>query len=248
MTLRHFGLVAISVAIIANNWLSFAARGQNAPPGESSVAHDESQNAARRQILESARWQQANRTLNEWFSVQHIYRPEQVANIRAELTARIAKMPPRELEDFLKDLEERLQVLLSPEAEDARLWLGQFLAVAVNPERQLGRSLPDVLNMSASEIRQELRWLEQHRAQRQRSQAAFNQTRAAQVQSARGVQRSRQPAATTAPNRAAQIANRPAYRSQYSPQRELQPAPLGPLYKIGPWGTPVYWHPQNPWW
>jgi hypothetical protein len=146
-------------------------------------------------------------------------------------------------------MEERLQVLLSPESEDARQWLGQFLAVARNPEQQLGRNLPDVLNMSASEIRQELRWLEQHRAARQRSQAAFNQTRAAQVQTARNVQASRQPSAAQPANRAAaQIGNRPAYQSQYSPQRELRPAPMGPLYKIGPWGTPIYWHPQNPWW
>jgi hypothetical protein len=149
----------------------------------------------------------------------------------------------------LKEMEERLQVLLSPESEDARQWLGQFLAVARNPEQQLGRNLPDVLNMSASEIRQELRWLEQHRAARQRSQAAFNQTRAAQVQTARNVQASRQPSAAQPANRAAaQIGNRPAYQSQYSPQRELRPAPMGPLYKIGPWGTPIYWHPQNPWW
>ena len=69
-------------------------------------------------------------------------------------------MSPAELEEFLKDMEERLEVLTSPEAEDARAWLEQFMAVARNPEQQLGMSRPDVLNMTASQVRLELQRLQ----------------------------------------------------------------------------------------
>jgi hypothetical protein len=241
----------LMIAIVAAAEVKLTARacGQNAPARASTSEEEGSQQAAREKIFASERWHRANRAFNEWLSVQKVYRPEQVAAIRAELNKRALAMSPRELEEYLEDMEERLQVLLSPEAEDARQWLGQFLAVARNPEQQLGRSLPDVMNMTASEIRQELRWLEQHRAARQRSQAAFSQMRATQGQTTRDARAARQQsAAQTSTRSAAQIRNRPAYQSQYSPQRELRPKPIGPLYTVGPWGTPIYWHPLNPWW
>jgi hypothetical protein len=249
MTRLLRSLLAVAIVLIVEVSYCPSAFGQNEPPRASSSAEVASQHAAREKIFGSERWRRANRALNEWLSVQQVYRPEQVAAVRAELNERALSMSPSELEEHLKAMEQRLQVLLSPEAADARQWLEQFLAVARNPEQQLGRNFPDVLNMSASEIRQELRWLEKHRASRQQSHAAFNQTRAAQVQTARNMQAARRETAAQSSNRsAARIGNRPAYKSQYAPQRELTPAPMGPLYKIGPWGTPIYWHPQNPWW
>jgi hypothetical protein len=245
---RRCGVFAIAIVMIAAGRFAISAWAQGAQPSVPITSKTAPQDDARRRIVESERWQRTHRAMDEWLSIQQVYRPEQVASIRAELAARIAKMSSQELEDHLKVMEQQLQVLLSPEAEDAREWLGQFLAVARNPEQQLGRSLPNVLNMTAGEIRQELRWLEQHRTARQRSQAAFNQTRATQVQQARNLHVARQPATQPSDRPPARIANRPAYLSQYSPQRELRPAPMGPLYKIGPWGTPIYWHPQNPWW
>jgi hypothetical protein len=224
---------------------------QSNPPRQTPDAAEDSQESQRREIIESDRWRRANRTFNEWLSVQQVYPPEQVAVMRAEFAAKVSRMSPRELEDFLKDMEERLEVLMSPAAEDARQWLAQFLAVARNPEAKLGRSRPDVLNMTASQIRQELQWLQQHRAARQQSQAAFNQGRALQQQTARGVQGARRQAQGRAgDNRSRAAANQ--FRSPYAPRphdlpntSDLRPIPVGPtVYTIGPWGTPVYWHPM----
>jgi hypothetical protein len=226
------------------------AQQQSDPSQQSAAAAIDSQQAQRREILESERWRRANRAFNEWLSVQQVYTAEQLEAIRAELSAKVAKMSPRELEEFLEDMEDRLEVLMSPEAADARQWLAQFLAVARNPEAQLGRSRPDVLNMTASQIRQELQWLQQHRADRLQSQAAFNQRRAVQQQNARGAQDARRQAQSRASGgRSRAAANQ--FRSHYAPRpqdlpntSDLRPKPMGPLiYTISPWGTPVYWHP-----
>jgi hypothetical protein len=216
---------------------------------EASREGDKSQEAARREILQSERWRRTNRELNEWLSAQRIYTPAEVADIRAAMQARVTKMTPRELATMLEDMEARLEVLTSPEAEDARRWLAEFMAVARNPEQQLGRARPDVLNMTASQIREEIEWLARHREGRRSAQAAFDRQRAGSLQGAREVQEVRQQARQPAPNRSSWPAHtaRPQYRSRYSPRPDLQPAPMGPspLYDVGPWGNPVYWHPLN---
>jgi len=224
---------------------------------QTSGSNADSQEKQRRQILESERWRRAQRNFNEWLSVQQIYTPEQIESVKSELAERIANMTPRELEDFLKDMEERLAVLTSPDAEDARHWLAQFFAVARNPEAQLGRSRPDVLNMTASQIRQELLWLQQHREARQQTQAAFDRSRALQNQSGRGMQDARRQARTGgADSRSRAAANQ--FRSPYSPRgtrpadrpntSELRPQPRRPIYSLSPWGTPIYWHPMAGQW
>jgi hypothetical protein len=249
MTLRY-----ASAAIFVLMWLPsgeqvLRAQQEGDPSLQSTSAAANSQQAQRRAIMESERWRRANRRFNEWLSVQQVYPAEQVDAIRAELNAKVAKMTPRELEEFLQDMEERLKVLMSPEADDARQWLAQFLAVARNPEAQLGRSRPDVLNMTASQIRQELQWLQQHRAARQQSQAAFNQGRALQQQNARGARQAQRQTSPASDSRSRAAANQ--FRSLYAPRSQdrpntsdLRPKPVGPLvYTISPWGTPVYWHP-----
>ncbi|MCI0333952.1 MAG: hypothetical protein L0228_12095 [Planctomycetes bacterium] len=241
--------LACTIFIVFVGWFTLSASGQS--PEANSAQHDPSaideQELARRKILDSDRWRQTNREFNEWLSVQQVYNPDEVAAIKSSFAQRIAKMSPRELEDFLKDMESRLEVLMSPEADDARQWLAQFMAVAVNPEQQLGRARPDVLNMTASQIRQELQWLQQTRAARQQSQAAFSQARAAQAQAARDVRATRQQTPERSRDRSAWPANNPRRPSQYAPQAELRPAPLS-IYTVSPWGHPIYWDPlRNQW-
>jgi hypothetical protein len=242
---------AAAFVLLFASWAPIATAQQQSAPPRQTAAADDSQEEERRQVMESDRWRRANRAFNEWLSVQQAYPAEQVATIRSELSARVARMTPRELEEFLQDMEERLEILTSPEAEDARQWLAQFLAVARNPEAQLGRSRPDVLNMTASQIRQELQWLQQHRAARQQSQAAFNQRRALQQQTARGVQDARRQAqGRSGDSRSRAAANQ--FRSPYAPRTQnlpntsdLRPKPMGsPLWTISPWGTPIYWDPM----
>jgi len=197
------------------------------------------QSAARQKILESDRWRQTQRLFNEWLSVQAIYSPDEVSAIRADLNQQVARMSPVELEEFLVGMEERLDVLTSPEAEDARMWLEQFMAVAVNPEQQLGMSRPDVLNMTASQVRMELNRLNQIRDQRSRSRTAFDRTRSAQAQVSREALTTRQAKRAPAANRSSWPSNTPAPRENRTPP-DLQPAPLRPIiYTVSPWGLPI---------
>jgi hypothetical protein len=218
------------------------AREGSAPSIEAS---DESR--AKVEILESDRWRRMQRRLNEWLSVQTLYDDDEVAALRDSLRGSVQKMSTSEVRDFLEDMEDRLEVLTSPEAEDARLWLSQFMATARNPEQQLGRNRPDVLNMTASQIRQELLWLQQTREQRAQAQASFQSTRAAQSQFARNARAARQDSRAPAGNRANWPANNPRRPSKDAPQPELRPQPLSP-YIVSPWGHPIYRHPLRDQW
>jgi hypothetical protein len=235
--------LAIVFCLAASGGPSSAVLGQ-APGPYDEAAESDSRAAERNEILESERWRRANRELDEWLTVQQVYRPEELAAIKQQLRERVAHMSPQELERFLDDMEARLRVLKSPEAEDARMWLKQFMAVARNPEQQLGRSRPDVLNMSAAQIRQEIAWLEQHRARRQQSQAAFDQSRAAQSRIALDAQAARREARQPT-SRSDWPANTPRTRSPYSPRRDVLPSAPSPVYMIGPWGAP-YFRFQSP--
>jgi hypothetical protein len=241
--LRVWGLtlavILSALVCVAEVW------GQTAPAGAAKAANN-SDDAERRRILESDRWRTLIREFNDWLSVQQVYRPEQVTALKAELKKRTESMSPRELEDFAQDMEQRLHVLMSPEAEDARLWLQEFMAVARNPEQQLGRTMPDVMNMTASQIRQEIQWLQRHRESRQQAHAGFHQSRATQAQSGRSVQAARQASRAGAPERSTWPANTPRVRSQYSPRRELAPPPPGPAFVAGPWGGPYFRPPPPP--
>jgi hypothetical protein len=251
MIVQRAFVIAIALACLSIARQSAVAQNENDSASAAPSTFSESDQAARQRILDSDRWRRLNRRFVDWVSVQQVYTPEQLDAVKAELVARIARMSPRDLEDFMEDMEDRLDVLTSPEAADARAWLADFLVVARNPEQQLGRERPDVLNMSASQIRQEIAWLHQRREQRQRAQTAFQQGR--EVRS-RGVQQARQRRSDTqqqgieARSRAAANAHA---RTQYTPDfrdrpghSDLRPQPMGaPIYNVSPWGTPLYWHP-----
>ncbi len=197
---------------------------------------------ARQEILSSDRWRRVQRQFNEWLSVQTLYDEEQVEEIRGGVKKVADTGSPEELRTLLDDTESRLAVLMSPEAEDARIWLSQFFATARNPEQLLGRSRPDVWNMTASQIRQEINWVNQTREQRLQAQANFNRGRAAQSQVARNTRGARQQARNQPINRSDWPANNQRRPSKDAPRPELRPQPLSPIV-VGPWGHPVFWNP-----
>jgi hypothetical protein len=227
------------IALIALGSHLPAARGQNPQPQPAAG----SQAAARQAILQSEDWRRTQRMLDEWLSVQQIYTPQEIAAIKADNSSRTARMSPKELQDWMKELQARLTVLNSPEAAEARDWFAQHLAVVRNPDEQRRRMRPDVANMSAAEIRQELQQFQQRRAETQQSQAAFSQARQMQVQNARDVQTSRQQAIGNAQNRSA--ATHREFRSPYAPNPipTVIPERPPPFYDVSPWGAPIRWHP-----
>ena len=124
----------------------------------------------RAKILSSPEWREAQRAFEQWLSIQKTYTAAEVEEMRSGLRSRIDKMSVAELQSFLADSREKLRILLGEDAQQARLWLAQRLAVEVNltPE-QIRQHRPDVVNKTPAQLE---KWLAQWRQQRDQTQQA----------------------------------------------------------------------------
>jgi hypothetical protein len=243
-------MLSLALGLFGVGWFTLPANGQNTPTTQQPSSPDNAREAGRQQILNSERWQRAQRDLNAWLSVQRLYSADEVSMLRAQFQNRIARMSPEELQKQLTYMEEKVAVLSSPEAEEARTWLAQFLAVQAKytPE-QLRQRRPDIARMTASQIRQELAQFQQRRGKTQQGQAAVQQGRALQIQSAQNVQAARRQASEQArqsASRAAGIAadrNRIPAPSTNLPNFSEPPINVAPRYTVGPWGNPIRFDP-----
>ena len=124
-------------------------------------------------ILNSPEWRRAVFELGHWLQQQQIYSAEEVVAIKSRFNARVKAMSSYDLQYMLADLEEKLRELETPEAREARDWLGHYMSVLSDTKREeLLHDIPDITQMSASELASELRKIEQKRVSLQRQQAA----------------------------------------------------------------------------
>src|SRR4051794_27423779 len=79
----------------------------------STVATDDD---AKNELFNSEEWRQTRRAFDNWLSVQRIYDARQVADVKRRLQKKIARASSRELRNMLEDMQEKLEILLSPEA------------------------------------------------------------------------------------------------------------------------------------
>ena len=163
-------------------------------------------------IMNSPRWRRAIFELGEWLSAQAIYTPTQVRNIKADFNRKVEKMSPHDLEYLLDDLDAKFKVLDTPEAQDARSWVAQYLSVMSDQKRaEALKDVPNVVTMTAGQLQLEIQKIEQKRGSLQQQQAAFDEGRQLLVQQA---QEARQQTASAA---AAAMSN--AGGMSYSPYR-----------------------------
>jgi hypothetical protein len=195
----------------------------------------------RAEILASDRWRRAIFELDEWLAMQPVYTPAEVRRIKAGLAERVAGMSSYELDYLLDTLDFKLRILASPEAAEAREWLGRYLSVMADAKRAaLLRDLPNVVEMTSGELIEGLREVEAKRA--------------AVEKEAREVARSRKEFATfVRKSRAADEASRSRtarirrgdtsfspYRSQpvgSPPFADAHDSPTVVGIGVGPWGT-----------
>jgi hypothetical protein len=144
------------------------------------------EDAARKvEIMSGERWRRAIFELGEWLSSQQIYSPQEVGRIKADFNRRVAGMSSYELEYLLDDLDAKFKVLETPEARDAKAWLGQYLSAMSDQRRaEALRDVPDVVTMTSSQLEQEINRIEQKRMSLQQRQQAFDQSRDVLVQQA----------------------------------------------------------------
>lgn len=235
-------LTVLTLAVTARD-----SRSQPSPQSPSQFSEDVS---TREGILQSSRWRQAQRQFNEWLSVQKIYTPAQAAQLRRNLELKIASMSAAELGDFLAEMEDKLQVLLSPEASDARSWMG-FLSDRAQKEliqRKTGGGA-SFASMTATQMREALQSFRMQRQSRAESQQAFNQVNTRRIEMQRADEQARQQSAERARDRAAwSAAQRPSpygYQSPYGIRRFPSPLDREPYYRTpwGRWGRYDNWLP-----
>jgi hypothetical protein len=225
------GLAAISLGLAAVSPCQAAGpaggsqgdRGASAPAAASTPRPDE---AERRKIIDGPAWRAMQHDLMEWLSVQKVYTPSQLRRVKAELNAKVAKMSPQELVDFMGDMETKLKILMGPEAEQARLYMERRIAVQANltPE-QLKRMRPDVLNMTSAQLEERLFEWQQQRKQTIATQQAFDKGRQIEIKNIEAMEKDEEHERDEALNRAYyDMSNGSPYGSVYGGRRQ-DPSP-----------------------
>jgi primosomal protein N'' len=227
--------LAVPPAAFAQKAQNAPPLGGGAPPGAASAAPASADAQAKAQLLNSPRWKTTERAFNEWLSAQRIYPPDQVPQIRAQFYQMVRSMNASQLQAWLGEMEQKLAVLNSPEAQDVRDWLGHFVsAPVVLSDRELKKF--DILRMSAGQARELLDEIQQRRAAMRAESQAFSATRQQEVQqSLREAQEQQQAAATAATQNRQLQSWYPSYRSQYAPRRMVIQN-RQPTYWVSPWG------------
>ncbi|NDC53710.1 MAG: hypothetical protein EBZ74_05320 [Planctomycetia bacterium] len=231
-----------AAALLAAGCLTAAAQ-PPAPAGDPppDVAAPQDDAAKKAELLRSPRWRRAVFELGDWLDTQQIYPPKQIVKIKSDFNHRVARMSSYELEYLLEDLEQKFKVMDSPEAKDARAWVGQYLSAMSDRKREeVLKDIPDVVKMSSGELSQEIQKIEAKRQSLQRQQAAFDQTRQQLVEQAR---EARQLTAQAAAAAAAQANSAPAYspyRSDGGGKPPFSDSHGGGMsIGVGPWGAYV---------
>lgn len=170
------------VAAVITAWLgglATAAEPAAQPaPAAAADAADPGDIARKAEIMNSERWRRAIFELGEWLAAQQIYTPDEVRRIKSNFNRRVAGMSSYELDYLLDDLDAKFKVLETPEARDAKAWLGQYLSAMSDQRRaEALRDVPDVVTMTSGQLQQEINRIEQKRVSLQQRQQAFDQGR-----------------------------------------------------------------------
>ncbi len=200
-----------------------------------------SDSARRAAILMSDRWRKVELEFQQWLSVQVVYTPRQVEEIKAKLAAEVQSMSPAELEQFLDQWDAKLKILLGKDADEARNWLGEYMSVMADGYRKhflASLGLTDVTKMSAAQVEEAVDRVRMQRMSIRQQQAAFNQNREQQVQAAEKANaQARQMAqqqATAAMNRTPKFN---MFQSHYSPRPQDSYIPTSrPQMYVNPYG------------
>jgi hypothetical protein len=198
--------------------------------------------AAKEKILGAPEWKQTMHDFEQWLSAQVIYDPEQVKQIRKRMALGIERMTPAQLQRFQSDIQEKVAVLTSDEAQQAGTYLTETFAVA-SPAyaRKIRAKLPDVLTMTASQISQQLDlFASKHAAaiNRQKTFEADRQQSIAYNESQLAAMRQESDAAL---NRASSAAASSGRQGNYAAARDYFPdvgndGPFGPGTSWGGFG------------
>jgi hypothetical protein len=215
-------------------------------------AQDPTSPATNQGVADSREWQDARRELHEWLSVQKLYSEQEIEQMLNDLRLRVAGMNEKERAEFLREMQGRLAVLNSDQAQQARAWVGETMSRLTPAARQQFKAqLPDVANMTESQMRQYLSKMQMRQAARQRDRAATAELRSQQNQMIVQMNQERQTAFEDARRRQqSAVATQATNRVQQGFQQSLENATRDRnFYAPGAWdyhSNPYRW--LSPWW
>lgn len=212
------------------------ATGGGQPPAKAAPAANDA--APKAEILNSPQWRRAMFEFKEWLSAQQLYDAKQVEQIKVQFNEHVARMSATELAYLLADMQAKFQILESPQAQDARAWMAQYLSVMSDKKRaEVLKKVPNFATMTAAQLQREIMKIEQKRTTLEQEQAEFQNTQ--QQLAARQLQQDQlaQQTYIRERDRFPTSANSP-YRSPSDVNARLNNAPIGTGmgFSIGPWG------------
>ena len=231
-------VAATLLGVVGSRLPAVAADPPPRPPADAPPVAKADDAARKAELLASSRWRRAMFEFNAWLDAQPVYTPAQVRLIRKELADRVATMSSFDLEYLLETIDAKVKVLDTPEARDARSWLGRYLSVMSDAKRAaVLRDVPDILDMSTTELEAAITRVEAKRkevAQQRQSAIAGRQQIGGFLAAARdgeAVERARQ----------AELRSGPVFSPYRGPP--VGDAPFADAYDsptvvgVGPWGT-----------
>jgi hypothetical protein len=168
--------LVVAAAIVS--WSAATVRTGAAPAQVVAVLADEDDGdlARKADIMHGERWQRAVAELGGWLVSQTVYSPAEVRAIKRQFNARVAAMSSYEIEYLLDSVEQKMRLLDAPEARDAKAWLGEYLSAMSDARRARElRNVPNLLDMNAAQLWEEIQRIDRKRAalqQRQQGVAA----------------------------------------------------------------------------
>lgn len=204
--------------------------------GPSPQGAADSEKSRREELLNSEAWRKSMGGLDEWLSAQTIYDRNQVDEIEKQLTRRLEKMSPDELAAYQQDLEAKLQMVLSPEGRDILGWVEANVAAAAPAYRKkLDLRYPDLTQLTAAQLREQLDQLERKRSAARSQTAALEQSRLARIAALQADQRQQYEERERSLDRGASSLGPAGYRSHYHPagMRKYPDVVSRPAYGFG---------------
>ena len=160
------GVVAMAVTPAAFREEFLQAVAADAVPGSG-----ECDLARKADIMHGAEWQRVIAELGGWLATQTVYPPAEVRRIKVRFNERVAAMSSYELEYLLDSIDEKMRLLDAPGARDAKAWLGEYLSAMSDARRaQELRNVPNLIDMTAAQLREEILRIDRMRGSLQQRQ------------------------------------------------------------------------------
>ena len=207
---------------------------------ESTVVDDDGDMARKADIMHGAQWQRAVAELGAWLSTQNLYSPSEVRQIKMQFNDRVDSMTSYELEYLLESMTAKLKLLDTPEARDAKAWLGEYLSAMSDGRRaQALRDVPNLLEMNAAQLWQEIQRIDAKRSALRQRQQGVEARQGAMVERAAAARRATSSASREAAARARAAPSHSPYRSGGGSPPFSDIAPRRATINVGPFGACV---------